>query len=215
MRKKILYTSQKNYLMSLLNTPDPLIQEMENFAADNKIPILNRESIEFIEQIVSLQRPKKVLEIGMAIAYSSIRIARKLKDKSTIDTIEISKPNIKKAKEYINKSEQSNKINIIEGDALKVMPQMKEKYDLIFLDADKEDYEKLFYYSLVLLKKRGVILIDNLLWHGFPASRNVPDEYKKSTEHIRKFNKLFMSQQALDTTILSVGDGIGMGIKLD
>jgi predicted O-methyltransferase YrrM len=95
------------------------------------------------------------------------------------------------------------------------MPKLTEKYDLIFLDADKEDYEKLFYNSLNLLNKRGVIFIDNLLWHGFPASKDVPPKYKRSTEHIREFNKLFVSQKGLKTTILSVGDGIGLGIKVD
>ncbi len=215
MRKRILYAAQKNYLTSLLSEQDPLIQEIEKFAEENKIPILLREAAEFIEQIVTIHRPKNVLEIGMAVGYSSIRIARRLKDNAKIDTLEISIQNISKAKEFITKSGQDSKINIIEGDALLLMPQMDKKYDLIFLDADKEDYEKLFYYSLVLLKKRGVIIVDNLLWHGFPASRDVPPSYKNSTEYIRKFNKLFVSQRALDTTILPIGDGIGLGIKLD
>jgi predicted O-methyltransferase YrrM len=215
MRKEILYSAQKKYLASLLTEQEPLLNEMEEFAAQNKIPILLREAAEFLEQMISIKRPKNVLEIGMAIGYSSIRIASRLKDKATLDTIEISKPNIKTAKKYIAISGLEEKINIIEGDALLLMPQMDKKYDLIFLDADKEDYEKLFYYSILLLKKRGVIIVDNLLWHGFPASRNVPPSYKKSTEHVRKFNKLFVSQKALDTTILSIGDGIGLGVKLD
>lgn len=215
MTKKILYTAQQKYLDSFRKEVDPLLQEMEEFAKENKIPILGGDTSEFLEQLILIHRPKRVLEIGTAIAYSSIRIARKLRSKGIIDTIEMSKHNIAKAKEYIAKSDCKEKINIIEGDALKVMPEMKEKYDLIFLDADKEDYEKLFYYSLILLNKRGVIVVDNLLWHGYAASRNVPPNFKRSTEHIRKFNKLFISQRALKTTILPIGDGLGLGVKID
>lgn len=212
---KILYSAQRKYLESLQGKVDPLLQEMEEFASFNKIPILNRESAEFLEQVVLIHRPKKVLEIGTAIGYSTIRVARNLRSKGVIETLELSKENIANAKKFIAKSDCGEKINIIEGDALKIMPKLTEKYDLIFLDADKEDYEKLFYNSLNLLNKRGVIFIDNLLWHGFPASKDVPPKYKRSTEHIREFNKLFVSQKGLKATILSVGDGIGLGIKVD
>ena len=215
MRDRILYKAQQNYLKSLQNEVDPLFQEMEQFAYENRIPILDRDSADFLEQIILIHRPKKVLEIGTAIAYSTIRIARNLKNTGTVDTIELSKHNITNAKQYIARSGFKEKINLIEGDALKVMPAMKTKYDFIFIDADKEDYEKLFYYSLVLLKKRGIILVDNLLWKGYPASRNVPQKFRRSTEHIRKFNKLFVSQKALRTTILPIGDGIGLGVKVD
>lgn len=213
--KKILYSSQKKYLESLRIEQDPLIQEMELFASESKIPILNSAAADFLEQVILIHRPKNVLEIGMAIGYSSIRVARKLRSKASIDTIEISKQNISTAKNFIDRSGCSEKINIIEGDALKILPVHDKKYDLIFLDADKEDYEKLFYYSLLLLKKRGLIIVDNLLWHGYVASKDVPQNYKSSTEHIRKFNSLFMSQTALQTTILPIGDGIGLGVKLD
>lgn len=215
MTTNILYSAQQKYLESLRRDQEPLIQKMEQFAHENKIPILGRESVEFLEQIISILRPKAILEIGMAIAYSTIRMASKLPDKGKIDSIEISKQNILTARKFISESKLSSKINIIEDDALLIMPKLTQKYDLIFLDADKEDYEKLFYYSILLLQKRGVIVVDNLLWHGYTASRNVPIKYKSSTEHIRKFNKLFISQKGLDTTILPIGDGIGLGVKLD
>lgn len=91
---------------------------------------------------------------------------------------------------------------------------MNKKYDLIFLDADKEDYKRLFEYSIILLKKGGIIFIDNLLWHGYAASKEVPKEFKNSTKLIREFNKLFTSQANLKTSILPIGDGIGLGIKI-
>lgn len=215
MTKKILYSSQQKYLDSLQPESEPLLKEMEEFAYERQIPILSKAAADFLEQTILIHRPKRVLEIGMAIAYSSIRIARSLRGKGMLDTIELSKDNIKIAQEFISRSGNKDKINIIEGDALEILPTIKDKYDFIFIDADKEDYEKLFYYSLLLLNKRGVMFIDNLLWHGYTASKNIPAKYKTSTEYIRKFNKLFVSQKVLKTTILPVGDGIGLGIKLD
>ena len=212
---KILYSSQENYLKNLRTENDELILEMEKFSKENNVPILDWNSAELLEQLIRLHKPKRVLEIGTAIAYSTIRIAKNLKKKAIIDTLENNVENIKLAEEYIKRSGVGNKINIINGDALQKMPELKIKYNFIFLDADKEDYERLFYYSLMLLKKGGVLFVDNLLWHGYAGNKVVPAKYKLTTQKIREFNKLFISQYSLKTTILPVGDGIGIGIKKD
>ena len=210
---KIISVVQSDYIKSFRNKPDGLIQEMEQYAVEHNIPILSWESADFIEQLVLIKNPKRVLELGTAIAYTTIRIARNLKHKSVIHSIEKSTDNIKVAKEFIAKSGVGNKIKILEGDALNIMPQLKKKYDLIFLDADKEDYKRLFDYSLVLLRRGGLLVVDNLLWHGYAASSRVPQNYKESTQHIREFNKLFMNQPNLKTSIIPLGDGLGIGVK--
>lgn len=210
---KIFYPAQEKYISSFRKKQDDLINEMETFAKEHNVPILSWQSAEFIEQLVLMINPRRVLEIGTAIAYTTIRIARNLKKKSIIHTIELSEDNIETAKEYIEQSGVGDRIKLIEGDALSVMPRLKKKYDLIFLDADKEDYKRLFDYSMVLLKRGGVIVIDNLLWQGYAAASKVPSKYKESTKHIREFNKLFIEQPNLRTTILPIGDGIGLGVK--
>jgi predicted O-methyltransferase YrrM len=210
----IINKIQLDYLKTLRTGGDPLINEMEEFAAKNKIPILDWKAAELLERLILISRPKRVLEIGMAIGYSTIRMAKVIRKKGIIDTVEKSKDNIALAGEFIERSGLSDKIQIIEGDALSVMPSLQKKYNLIFLDADKEDYEKLFYYSLMLLKKGGIIFIDNLLWHGYTAAARVPASYKKSTHIIREFNRLFLDHPALKATILPVGDGIGLGVKI-
>ncbi|MGD8778536.1 MAG: O-methyltransferase [Ignavibacteria bacterium] len=212
---KIVYSRQTKYLETLRVEQDELILEMENFAVENKIPILNWNSAEFLESQILIKKPGRVLEIGAAIAYSAIRVARNLKKNAVIDTIEKSKDNIKLAKKFIKKSGLSKKINLIEGDALKIMPQLEHSYDLIFLDADKEDYQILFHYSLMLLKKGGVLFVDNLLWYGHAAAKSVPPKLKNSTKHIKEFNKLFVNFNNLKTTIVPIGDGIGIGVKLN
>ncbi len=209
----ILYPTQVKYLKQFKKDDDPLILEMEQYAKENNVPILAWQSAAFLEQIVLMLNPKRVLELGTAIAYSTIRIAKILKKKSVIHTIEMSEDNASIAKENIEKSKLSDKIDLKIGNALTIMPQLQKKYDLIFLDADKEDYKRLFDYSMILLKRGGVIFIDNLLWHGFAATQKTPKEYKISTRYIRDFNKVFMNQSNLVSTILPIGDGIGLGIK--
>ena len=211
---KIIYEGQLSYLFSLRNPPDALLKEMEEFALEKRIPILDWKAAEFLQQLVLIHRPKRVLEIGTAIAYSSILIGRQLRKKGILDTIEKSRDNIKLANKFIKRAKLNSSINILEGDALVIMPHLETKYDLVFLDADKEDYEKLFFYSLMLLKKSGVIFIDNLLWHGYAAAKSVPTGYRKSTKIIRDFNKLFVNQSGLKAVILPVGDGIGLGVKV-
>lgn len=211
---KILYPSQQKYLKKFSKEEDSLILEMEKFANEHNIPILYSSSASFLEQIVLLTSPKRILELGTAIAYSSIRMARNLKKKSIIHTIEKSENNINTAVDFIKRSGYENKIKIFPGEALTVLKSLTKKYDLIFLDTDKEDYKILFEQSIKLLKRGGIIFIDNLLWHGYTASKEIPSDYKKSTKLIREFNQLFMSQVYLKTSILPIGDGIGIGIKL-
>ena len=211
---KIILSAQLDYLSSFRKQTDSLIEEMETYAREHNVPILSWQSADFLEQLVRMKSPKRVLELGTAIGYSTIRIARNLEGKSVIHSIEKSTDNIVLAKDFIVKSGFINKIKLLEGDAVNVMPQLKKKYDIIFLDADKEDYKRLFDYSLVLLRKGGVMVVDNLLWHGYAASSRVPKNYKESTKHIREFNLLFMNQPNLKTTIIPVGDGLGIGVKI-
>lgn len=209
----IHFPAQAKYIDSFRKKENELIIEMETYAAEHKILILSWQSAELFEQLIILKEPKRVLEIGTAIGYTTIRIARNLSKKSEVHTIEKSEDNIPLAKEYFERSGFAEKIKLLEGNALSIMPQLQKKYDFIFLDADKEDYKRLFDYSLILLKRGGVIVVDNLLWHGYAATTRVPAKYKTSTKLIREFNKIFTSQENLITTILPVGDGLGIGIK--
>jgi predicted O-methyltransferase YrrM len=210
---KILSLAQEKYLNQFRKEDNTLILEIEEYARGHRVPILSWQSADFLEILIKMTRPKRVLELGTAVAYSSIRIARNLKKKSMLHTIEKSKDNIAVAKVNINKSGLGDKIEIFEGDALNIMPRLDKKYDFIFLDADKEDYLPLFNYSLVLLKKNGIIFIDNLLWHGYAAVKKIPSNYSGSANHIKEFNQIFFSQKNLKTTIIPVGDGIGIGVK--
>ncbi len=212
--KEIIHPEQKKYISSFDKESDELILAMESYARKNSVPILSRDSAKLMELLIQIYKPERVLEVGTAIAYTTIRIARNLESRSKIHTIEFSKDNARLAKSNIERSGLSKKIKLFFGDAKEVMPALKQKYDFIFLDADKKDYAELFKLAMKLLIKNGVIFIDNLLWHGFTASKEVPEKYKTSTKFIRDFNNIFMNHPALKTVILPVGDGIGLGVKI-
>ena len=179
--KEILYPEQKEYLKSFDNETDKLLLEMEEFSDKNNVPILSRDSARLMELLIQMNRPERVLELGTAIAYTTIRIAGNLKKGGKIHTIEFSEDNEKLAKVYVKKSGLSKRIKLIFGDAKEVMPTLKKKYDFIFLDADKEDYLTLFEQAMKLLKKNGVLFVDNVLWHGYAASKEVPENIHESS----------------------------------
>ncbi len=212
--EKILYPSLIKYLASFNTGTEPLLIEMENFAAENNIPILSKDSAKFLTMLISIYKPRRILELGTAIAYSSIRMAQSLGKKGVVHTIEKSIDNITLAKENIEKASLKEKIILYEGNAFDILPNMGKKYDFIFLDADKNDYKRLFDYCMILLKSEGIIFIDNLLWKGYVASTRVPKDFRSSTKVIKEFNKMFLSQKNLQSIILPIGDGIGIGIKV-
>ncbi len=211
----ILFPEQVEYLQSFLKTNDPLLIEMELFAEEKKIPILDKFSSQFLEQLLLIYNPKKVLEIGSAIGYSTIRVSKMLQKEGQIDTIELSQENLELFEQFIVKYGEGDNIHLIKGDALEIIPNLEDNYDFVFLDSDKEDYEKLFKMVIQKIKIGGVILVDNLLWKGFAASKSIPENYKISTESVRKFNEIFMNFPGLNAFILPIGDGLGLGIKTD
>lgn len=211
---EIIKQNQLDYLKSFSINNNELLGEMEEFAIINKVPILDRLASDFLQQLLQIHSPKSVLEIGMAIGYSTIRIAENIEKKAKIETIELSKVNIDLAKGFISRSDVKSKIKIREGNAIEILPKLTKKYNLIFLDADKEYYDRLFELSIDLLIEGGIYIVDNLLWKGYSAAKNVPTKFKRSTEVIRQFNKKFLSSPKLNSKIYPIGDGIGVGIKI-
>jgi len=202
------------YIKGYLKNTNIQLDEMELFASENKIPIIDKHAAVFLDQIVKLYKPQRILEIGMAIGYSAIRMML-ASNSAKIDTIEKSKPNIKLAQAYIKNICGENNINILEGDALNILPSLTEKYDLIFLDADKEDYVSAYEDCIRLLSKNGLLIVDNLLFHGFVSEENIPDKYLRAVNNVKAFNDLFMNDPRLKSNILTIGDGIGLAVLLN
>ncbi|HEY2963334.1 MAG TPA: O-methyltransferase [Pyrinomonadaceae bacterium] len=208
----IIQRDQAEYLDRLTTQSDPLLKEMEAYAAEHRVPIADREVALFLEITARAIRAEKVLEIGMAIGYSVIHLARGMGQRGVVVTIEPSDEMINAATGYFKQANLSDRVRIKRGKALDVMPQLTETYDLLYIDAVKEEYARYLDLGLPRLRSGGVVIVDNLLWGGRVAQQaNSSDE--SSTIALREFNRYVINHPQLRSEILSVGDGLGYAVK--
>jgi predicted O-methyltransferase YrrM len=208
----IIQREQAEYLDNLSVQTDPLMAEMEAYAAEHRVPIADREVALFLEITARAIKAEKVLEIGMAIGYSVVHLARGMGERGIVVTIEPSDEMINKASGFLQRANLVGRVQIARGKALDVMPELTETYDLLYIDALKEEYAQYLDLGLPRLRTGGVVIVDNLLWGGRVAQpANSSDE--SSTVALREFNHYFINHPQLRSEILSVGDGLGYAVK--
>lgn len=209
----IIQRDQAEYLDGLSSQSDSLLAEMEAYAAEHRVPIADREVALFLEITAGASKAQSVLEIGMAIGYSVVHLLRGMGQSGTVTTIELSDNMIHAASGYLKRGDLLNRVRIQHGAALDVMPRLTDTYDLLYIDAVKEEYQQYLDLGLPRLRVGGVVVVDNLLWGGRVAqAENANDE--SSTKALREFNRYFINHPQLRSEILSVGDGLGYGVKL-
>ncbi len=211
----ILHREQAEYLDGLLPSSDALLAEMESYAAEHRVPIADREVALFLEITARAINAKRALECGMAIGYSVIHLLRGMPADGRVVTIDPSDEMIAAAKGYFTRAGIGERVQIEKGYALDVIPQLNETFDLVFIDAVKEEYRGYLDLSLPKLRTGGVVICDNLLWGGRVAGQNELNDYKTSTEALREFNPYFVNHPQLRAVVLPVGDGLGYGVKID
>ena len=168
----------------------------------------------FMQLLIKSKNLKKILEIGTFTGYSALSMALAVKDDGFITCLDKNKKTSDIAKTFFKKAKIDNKINLIVGSALEqlnILSERSEKFDLIFIDADKENYKNYYNLSLELVKNTGFILIDNVLWKGEVAD---PDKNDQLTNVIREFNSFIKKDDRIDKTILPLGDGITICRKI-
>ena len=205
----ILQRDQAEYLDRLLPQTDRLLTEMEAYAAKHNVPIADREVARFIEITARSSGAKKALEIGMAIGYSVIHLARGMGEGSLVVTIDPSDEMIQAASSYLERAGLKDRVRIERGKALDVMPRLHETFDLLFIDAVKQEYKQYLDLGLPKLRSGGVVIVDNLLWGGKVAG----DDAESSTVALREFNEYFVNHPQLRAVVLPVGDGLGYAVK--
>ncbi len=210
----ILQRGQAEYLDRLLPASDGLLAEMESYAAEHNVPIADREVALFLEITARALKARRVLECGMAIGYSVIHLLRGMTDDGKVVTIDPSDEMIRAAEGYFTRAGIRERVQIEKGYALDVIPHLNETFDLIFIDAVKEEYRGYLDLSLPKLRTGGVVICDNLLWGGRVAGEYSQD-YKTSTEALREFNPYFVNHPQLRAEVLPVGDGLGYGVKIN
>lgn len=206
---KVSYEYIETYLRSLIPPKSALQQEMRRYAEEHHVPIVEEETEAFIEFLMQTVRPRKILELGTAIGYSSISFATVLPKLEKIDTVEIQRDMANVAMENIRKANLQNVIQVYVDDALHFLTQCKEIYDFIFIDAAKGQYEKYFNEALKNLSEDGIILCDNVLFRGMIANQDLVVRRKITiVKRLRKFLPKIEADERFITSIVPIGDGV-------
>lgn len=187
-----------------------MLDEIRKYARESWIPIILDDSLEFIENnILKGKKLNRILEIGTAIGYSSICFSKFLSEDGMIDTIEIDKQRIMIAKANIDMMGLNDKINIFEGDALKVISKLENKYDFIFIDGPKSHYIEYLPICLNLLSDDGVIVADNVIYKGMVTGpEKVKHKQRTAVMKLREFINIVRNDESLESELVDVGDGV-------
>ncbi len=191
-----------------------LFQEMEQYAAENHVPIINERGRKAFLQVVQEKKPHRVLEIGMAIGYSTLQIAANSADDVKITTMELSEERVKTARSYIARSNYADRIRILSGDAGELLTSEAAKdapFDFVFIDAAKGQYVDYFRKVEPLLSDSAVILADNVLFRGYVLSEEKPPRrFKTIVKRLREYLELVTKTPGYSTEILENGDGLAV-----
>jgi predicted O-methyltransferase YrrM len=197
------------YLYDMLPARDEVLTEMEEDAAKNDVPIVGPAVARILYQLAVISGAKKIFEMGSAIGYSTIWWARAVGDGGRVIYTDGDPKNADKARRYFDRAGVTQRIKVRVGDALEILSEEKEPYDIIFNDIDKTDYPRVFRMALPRLKSGGLFITDNVLWKGKLRQPN-PDASSKA---ILEFNKLIYESKELWTTILPIRDGVAVCVK--
>lgn len=206
----ITYDYMEEYIKELIPKNTGILNEMEEYAKQFNVPIVQKEVGNFLKLIISLKKPKNILELGTAIGYSSILMSLSAGSECSITTIERDPNMIKIAKENVEKYGLHDKINIIEGDCLEVLNSLNGKYDLIFMDAGKGHYNHFLPHCERMMNEEAIIVADNVLFRGMVASEDLVKRRKITiVKRMRSYLQL-VSEDRFITSVIPMGDGVSV-----
>ena len=207
---------QQDYLDSLIPDRGEFLTELRRKSAleESYAPIVQKSTEQLIVTLLKLIKPKRVLEVGTAVGYSAILMADNLPDDSTIVTIERYKKHADIAVDNVFAAGYEKKIKVIEGEAAEVLHWLDGSFDFIFLDAAKGQYIEFLPDILRLLKSGGVLLSDNILYHGMVENEEKVERRKITiVKRLHMYLEEIMSNEKLTTSIIPIGDGVALSVK--
>lgn len=209
------YPRDAAYLAEIHPAAGALFRDIEKVAADEGEPITERPSARLLGFVVRAIGARRALEIGTNLGYSAIWIANALTGDGELVAIDIDQQMLDRARANFERAGVSSKVTTHCGPALEVLPSVRGPFDFAYIDADKQEYGRYLDAVIERLRPGGVVAIDNLLWLGQAAHDPEDDEFMRATTPvIREFNRKFLRDPRLHATIVQVGDGVGLGVKL-
>jgi caffeoyl-CoA O-methyltransferase len=205
----ITFPEVEDYLYGILPPRDPVLAEMEDDATKNDYAIVGPAVARVLYQLATMSGAKRIFEMGSAIGYSTVWWARAVGEGGRVVYTDGDPKRAEKARRYFDRAGVSQRITVRVGDALEMLSEEKEPYDIIFNDVDKIDYPRVFRLALPRIKSGGLFITDNVLWSGKLCKPN-PDAQTKA---ILEFNKLICESPDLFTTILPIRDGVSVCVK--
>lgn len=203
------------YINSLDTGNTKVLDEIEREALDTCVPVIRKEMQSFLKLLLSMTRPKRILEVGTAVGFSAILMAEYNPADCEIITIENYEKRIPIARNNFKRAGKENSITLIEGDAKEVLPTLREPFDFIFMDAAKAQYIVWLPDILRLMSPGSVLVSDNILQDGSIIESRYQVERRDRTIHTRMREYLFRlkHEEALETAILPVGDGVSISVR--
>jgi caffeoyl-CoA O-methyltransferase len=206
----ITVSAVEDYLYNMLPPRDEVLSEMEAEAAQKKIPIVGPAVGRIFYQLAALMQAKSVFEMGSAIGYSTIWWARAIADGGRVVYTDGDPKNAEKARGFFQRAGVTNRIAVKTGDALELLSEEKEQFDIVFNDVDKDDYPRVLRLAAPRVRKGGLFITDNVLWSGRIADARATDSRTKA---IQEFNRALYASPDFYTTILPIRDGVAVALK--
>ena len=206
----------RTYIHSLDSGNTPFLEELEQEAHLHGVPVIRREMQTFIKTLLCMKKPERILEVGTAVGFSTLLICEYAGPDAKIVTIENYRKRIPIARDNIKRAGKEDRITLLEGDAGDILPGLTGPFDFIFMDAAKGQYINWLADVVRLLAPGGVLLSDNVLQEGDITQSHYLVERRNRTIHKRMREYLFSltHHEKLSTTILPLGDGAALSVRL-
>ncbi|HVR99149.1 MAG TPA: O-methyltransferase [Thermoanaerobaculia bacterium] len=208
----ILRLEQERYLERLLPPRDPLLREMEERAGVDDIPISDPEVGRLLSVLARATGARRILELGTAIGYGTLCLARGAPEARVV-SIDTDPERIAEARTWLTRGGVADRVELLQGAALDLLPELPGRFDLVYVDAVKTEYRRYLDLLLPKLEVGGMVILDNLLWKGQVAEPPEDEPEDERARALRAFNAYLMMHPQLQAVVLPLGDGVGLATK--
>lgn len=189
------------------------LEEIKIKARENHVPILQDKSLELIETILEIKKPKSILEVGTAVGFSALTFSKHLADGGKIITMELNEEMVHVARKNIKEQGMQDVIKVVHTDAYEYMQTLNETFDVVFIDAAKGQYMKYLAEALRLTKPGSIIIADNVLLRGMVLGGYNEHKHRTAVTRLREYIDKVTTDETMQSTVLDVGDGVAITVR--